>query len=105
MKTLKVTVTNTNKVQSVVAADDNNTAILKELSKVLKTAMRSDESKTLSVRTRKKCLSLEYKGCTFYVVRNIQELKEEQQSKNSYTETKNSSTLKTKNGTIRYQGK
>ena len=39
-------------------ASDDNTSILKELSKILKTSLKADESKTLSIRTRKKCLSL-----------------------------------------------
>jgi hypothetical protein len=72
MKNIKVSIT--------TAAAEDNTTILKELSKILKTSRAFDASKTLMIRTRKKCLALEYKGCTFYVVRNIQELKEEQAS-------------------------
>jgi hypothetical protein len=67
--------------QNKVIASDDNVSILKELSKILRTATKADESKTLTIRTRKKCLALEYKGATFYVVRNIQELKEEQSRK------------------------
>jgi hypothetical protein len=88
-----------------VIASDDNVSILKELSKILRTASKADESKTLSVRTRKKCLALEYKGCTFYLVRNIQELKEEQASKNSYSQSKSGSSLSGPNGTIRHSSK